>query len=58
MEKDLTGFDGGLNAYVYANGDPINMVDPSGTDPVGCVADVFSCIPGAIGEVANRFSGN
>jgi len=31
--KDPIRFDGGLNLYVYCNGDPVNCIDPSGLMP-------------------------
>jgi RHS repeat-associated protein len=34
VEKDPTGFSGGLNLYAYAAGDPVNFVDSTGTNPV------------------------
>ncbi len=30
MQSDPLGFDAGLNFYVYANGNPVNLVDPLG----------------------------
>ncbi len=30
LRRDPSGFDGGLNLYAYAAGDPVNFVDPDG----------------------------
>jgi RHS repeat-associated protein len=32
ISEDPIGFGGGLNAYTYALGDPVNLFDPDGTD--------------------------
>jgi len=34
VQPDPIGLDGGLNPYVYANGNPLRYVDPLGLDPV------------------------
>jgi RHS repeat-associated protein len=33
--KDPIGFDGGTNLYAYADGDPVNAIDPWGLSPTG-----------------------
>ncbi|GMA12007.1 hypothetical protein GCM10025882_24320 [Acinetobacter gyllenbergii] len=35
VEPDPIGLEGGLNPYIYANGNPINSVDPNGLDCIG-----------------------
>jgi RHS repeat-associated protein len=45
--RDPIGLDGGLNLYMYAGGDPVNVIDPSGLFPlaaylaVGCIANLL-----------------
>jgi len=34
LSADPTGFDGGLNRFAYVGANPVNRVDPAGTDPV------------------------
>lgn len=41
LQTDPTGFDGGLNLYGYVAGDPINLIDPNGTEPSGPI-DIYT----------------
>jgi RHS repeat-associated protein len=53
-EKDATGFNGGLNFYVYAGNDAVNWVDPSGHDPLVLIGAVV----GASADLAWQLAGN
>jgi RHS repeat-associated protein len=44
--------DGGLNAYAYCNGDPINRVDPSGAYPVTSARNRVDVISPAISGIS------
>lgn len=37
---DPAGYSGGPNVYAYTDGDPINRIDPSGHDWLGCLQDI------------------
>ncbi|HEX6479969.1 MAG TPA: RHS repeat-associated core domain-containing protein [Ktedonobacteraceae bacterium] len=39
------------NPYVYANDDPVNVVDPSGCFPVVIALAIIGCIGGALGNL-------
>jgi RHS repeat-associated protein len=44
VAKDPIGFGGGQgNLYVYAGGDPINKVDPQGTEPATTIG-ILACV--------------
>jgi RHS repeat-associated protein len=45
MQSDPVGYDGGLNIYAYVENDPINRVDPGGTNPA-CAPECFNQDPG------------
>jgi RHS repeat-associated protein len=49
LSRDTIGFSGGPNQYNYVGGDPVNRIDPTGHNAIGCFADILfllSMIPG------------
>jgi RHS repeat-associated protein len=50
LSEDPAGFAGGINLYAYANGDPVNLMDPFGLGPVR--NSFFSGLAGAFGNFA------
>jgi RHS repeat-associated protein len=53
--KDPIMTRGGENLYDYVRGDPVNFVDPSGTDPFSdfgnCVISVVQCVIECVGAI-------
>ncbi|MDP3277302.1 MAG: RHS repeat-associated core domain-containing protein [Deltaproteobacteria bacterium] len=52
--RDPSGLSGGLNVYGYASGDPVNLVDVDGNNPILVwLAEIAAgAIWGALGEIA------
>jgi uncharacterized protein RhaS with RHS repeats len=50
ISRDPWGFYGGLNLYRYCYGDPINLIDATGAQPIGTVSD-----PGPIGSQESQY---
>jgi RHS repeat-associated protein len=44
LSRDQIGFTGGTNHYSYADGDPVNTIDPSGHNALGCFADILGVL--------------
>jgi RHS repeat-associated protein len=39
LQTDRIGYSGGLNLYAYVAGDPVNLIDPFGTEEENCLPD-------------------
>lgn len=50
LQRDPIGIRGGLNVYLYANGDPLMFVDPYGLDFWGSAGGFFLDITGGRGK--------
>ena len=44
LSRDTIGFTGGTNHYAYADGDPVNRIDPTDHSAIGCFADVLGLL--------------
>jgi RHS repeat-associated protein len=54
LSRDPIGFTGGPNHYAYADGDPVNRIDPTGHNALGCFADIMG-LAGMIPVVGTVF---
>ncbi|MEW6426450.1 MAG: RHS repeat-associated core domain-containing protein [Thermodesulfobacteriota bacterium] len=41
LQRDPTGYDGGLNLYEYVGGNPVNRIDPAGTGWLGWIGEAY-----------------
>ncbi|MBV8685761.1 MAG: RHS repeat-associated core domain-containing protein [Alphaproteobacteria bacterium] len=61
LQPDPIGFNGGMNLYGYAGGDPVNASDPAGLAPkepsVTCTGSRIAGACGAYGGIASGLSG-
>ena len=53
METDPLGYEDGLNWYNYVGGDPVNFIDPSGTDAKWEWSCYGNCGPGYANDAHN-----
>jgi RHS repeat-associated protein len=44
VTKDPLGVHASINGYLYANGNPVNVIDPSGLDPAFSPIGIFSSL--------------
>ena len=52
INADPIGFDGGLNWYAYAEGNPVSLVDPFGLSPINRIFGGIQAFGGALETVA------
>ena len=55
--KDPIGFGGGLNQFGYVMGDPVNLIDPTGTVSRGTCVLIGAGIGGTVGGILGGFAG-
>ncbi len=53
LNEDPSGFNGGVNLYAYASGDPIDLMDPFGLGPVGMGSQIWNAVSSGASTVMN-----